>query len=334
MMAPAWTPGSLLQLSGSYWQTFTLHAGVKLRVFSILSESPHTAQEVAVQAGAHSRAMADLLHALCALGLLTKDKDRFSLVDAARRYLVEGSDAYVGHMILHHHHLAGSWARLDEAIRSGAPLRTSASFEDPAQREAFLMGMYNNAMLQAPATVEAVDLAGRHRLLDLAGGPGTYAIHFCLKYPQLTAVVADLPTTRPFAERTIARFGLSQQIRFSNVDALKGEIDGPYDVVWISHLLHALGPEECRDVIAKAVRTLEPGGIILIHEFILNDTMDGPLFPALFSLNMLLGTAKGRSYTEGQLRAMLAEAGIGRIRRESYRGPTESGILSGIRDQV
>ncbi len=32
MNATNWTPGSLLQLSGSYWQAFTLHAGVKLEL--------------------------------------------------------------------------------------------------------------------------------------------------------------------------------------------------------------------------------------------------------------------------------------------------------------
>lgn len=330
-MTPAWHPGSLLQLAGSYWQTFALHAGVKLRLFTILSDGPLTAPEVASRADAHARGVATLLNALCAMDLLSKDKDRFVLVDAARRYLVEGAEAYIGHMILHHHHLSGSWARLDEAVRAGTPLRTSASFGDPKQREAFLMGMFNNAMLQAPAIVEAVDLAGRHRLLDLGGGPGTYAIHFCKKNPQLKAVVADLPTTRPFAERTVARFGLSQRIGFSAVDILMDDIDGRYDAVWLSHLLHALGPEDCSQVIAKAAAVLEPGGTILIHEFILNDSLDGPLFAALFSLNMLLGTNHGRSYSEGQLRTMLAEAGIGQIKREAYRGPTDSGIVSGIR---
>ncbi len=330
-MNSTWHAGSILQLAGSYWQTFTLHAGVKLRLFTILSDGPLAAPEVADRIGAPPRSVAALLHALCAMGLLSKNEERFELVDAARRFLVEGADSYLGHMILHHHHLSGSWARLDEAVRAGAPLRTSASFSDPEKREAFLMGMFNNAMLQAPDVAEAIDLGGRRRLLDLGGGPGTYAIHFCLKYPGLQAVVADLATTRPFAERTIARFGLSGRIQFSAVDILENRLEGRYDVVWLSHLLHALGSGECAQVIAKAAAVLEPGGKILIHEFILNDSMDGPLFPALFSLNMLLGTEHGQSYSESQLRSMLAEAGIGRIKREAYRGPTDSGIVSGIR---
>jgi len=331
-MKSTWHAGSLLQLAGSYWQTFALHAGIKLRLFTLLSDGALTAPEAAAQIGAPARGVATLLHALCAMELLNKQGERFALVEAAHRYLVEGAEAYIGHMVMHHHHLSGSWARLDEAVRTGAPLRTGASFEDPEQREAFLMGMFNNAMLQAPAIAEAIDLAGRTKLLDLGGGPGTYAIHFCLKNPKLEAAVADLPTTRPFAESTVARFGLSQRIRFEAVDILTDDLNGRYDVVWLSHLLHALGPDDCRHVIAKAAAVLEPGGRILIHEFILNDDMDGPLFPALFSLNMLLGTAHGQSYSESQLRAMLAEAGIGQIRREAYCGPTDSGVISGIRN--
>ena len=71
------------------------------------------------------------------------------------------------------------------------------------------MGMFNLASLLAPRIAQAIDLSGCRRLLDLGGGPGTYAIHFCLANPGLSAVVYDLPTTRSFAEETIARFDLS-----------------------------------------------------------------------------------------------------------------------------
>ena len=59
--------------------------------------------------------------------------------------------------------------------------------------------MFNLAMNLAPVLVPKIDLSNRRHLLDLGGGPGTYAIHFCLNNPQLKATVYDLPTTRPFA---------------------------------------------------------------------------------------------------------------------------------------
>jgi hypothetical protein len=69
--------------------------------------------------------------------------------------------------------------------------------------------------------------------------------------------------------------------------------------------------------------------MLLIHEFILDDHDAGPLFPALFSLNMLTGTPSGQSYSEAELRAMMAAAGLRAIRLLPFEGPTESRILAG-----
>jgi len=176
---------------------------------------------------------------------------------------------------------------------------------------------------------DAIDLSSRRRLLDLGGGPGTYAIHFCLKNPALSASVFDQPATRPFAEKTIAGFDMQSRVSFSPGDYHSDGIPGRYDVAWLSHILHAEGPETCRNLIRKTVSALEPGGIIAIHEFILNDTLDGPLFPALFSLNMLVGTESGRAYSEVELADMLAAAGVTDIRRIPVQTPNDSGVLLG-----
>jgi len=58
--------------------------------------------------------------------------------------------------------------------------------------------------------------------------------------------------------------------------------------------------------------------------------MDGPLFPALFSLNMLLDTDSGQAYSEQQLMDMLAEAGLKDIKRLPVQTPNDSGLITGI----
>jgi hypothetical protein len=83
-------------------------------------------------------------------------------------------------------------------------------------------------------------------------------------------------------------------------------------------------------MIRKTVSALESGGLILVHDFILNENFDGPLFPALFSLNMLINTPEGQSYSQGQISSMLADAGVKEIRRLSFHGPNDSGILAGV----
>ncbi|MBU0464999.1 MAG: SAM-dependent methyltransferase, partial [Proteobacteria bacterium] len=130
----------------------------------------------------------------------------------------------------------------------------------------------------------------------------------------------------------IKKFNVSDRVDFIPGNYIEDEFMEPnsFDAAWLSHILHGEGPEQAGQIIRKAVFALKPGSKIFIHEFILNDTMDGPLFPALFSINMFLGTPDGQSYSETQLSDMLKAQGVKNIKRLSFVGPTQSGILSGI----
>lgn len=329
MPNPEWNPGALLELSGYFWKTCTLHAAVKLDVFTCLGEERLTSAEVSDRLKSSSRGMERLLNALVAMDLLTKADDKFANTSSAREFLSKDSPKYLGHIIMHHHHLVESWSQLDQAVQSGRPMRKKSIFSDEERRQSFLMGMFNMAMNIAPMLIPGIDISSRRHLLDLGGGPGTYAIHFCRHNPRLKATVFDLPTTRPFAEKTIARFELSDRINFVEGNYIKDDIEGRFDAAWLSHILHGESPEGCKTIIQKAIAALESGGIIIIHEFILNNSMDGPLFPALFSLNMLLGT-DGQAYSERQLMDMLADAGAKDIQRIEVQTPNDSGIITGI----
>ena len=190
------------------------------------------------------------------------------------------------------------------------------------------MGMFNLALAIAPGLAAEINLQGRRHLLDLGGGPGTHAIHFCLANPDLQATVFDRATTEPFFRETARNFGMDKRIDFVAGDFNVDAIAGLYDVAWLSQVLHCNAYEECQALIEKTVAALEPGGLILIHDFLLNDTMDGPLFPALFSLNMLLNN-DGRSYSEKEVKGMMAKAGVQNIKRLDFRAANDSAVLSG-----
>ena len=325
-----WTPPQLLELSGGYWSACALHAGVKLGVFTPLSGEPLAPAALAGRINCDSRGLAMLLNALAAMDLLDKQGEAFIATPFAAEFLSRTSPSYLGHIIMHHHHLMSGWANLDQAVQSGAPIRERASHEDvESSRESFLMGMFNLAMQLAPKIVPNIDLAGRRRLLDLGGGPGTYAIHFCKQNPELHAVICDLPTTRAFAEQTVERFGLANRISFVARDFEDEELPAGFDVAWLSHILHGVGPQACAGILKKTVSALEPGGMIMVQEFVLDDSKDAPLFPALFSLNMLLGTPEGQAYSESEISDMLVAAGATEVRRLPLDLPNGSGIIVG-----
>jgi hypothetical protein len=323
-------PGEILGISGAYWKSLTLHAGVRLDLFTVIGDERRGGAEIARQVGGDERGVTTLLDALAALGLLEKTPDGYANTPAARTYLVTGSPSYIGFMVRHHANLVPSWNRLHEAARAGGPVRSRSSHGDTDELEDFLMGMHGNSLGVAKRAAREIDLGGRSRLLDLGGGPGTWAVQFALANPGLRATIFDLPTTRPFAERVVVAAGVADRVSFQGGDFTADDIGGCFDVAWLSHILHSEGPETCRDVIGRAVKALEPGGMILVHEFILDDDRTTPVFPALFSLNMLAGTAEGRSYSVSELTGMLAAAGVGDVRLLPFTGPTDSRILAGI----
>ena len=325
-----WNPATLMKASGAYWQSCAIHSGVELGIFTVLHSGAMTVDSLAQQLGCDLRGLETLLTALCALGLLHKEGAWYAVDTAARQYLSEQSPEYFGHIILHHQHLVPAWSRLSEAVRNGRSTRQSSHRTDDAvQREHFLLGMFNVASQQAETVAAALDLRGRTRLLDLGGGPGTYAVHFCLQNPQLSAAVYDLPTTRPFAEKIISRYKLAHRIQFMEGDFLRETVTGRYDVVWISQVLHAMDNEGCAALLEKAARVLTPGGLLLIQEFILNDVRDGPGHPALFGCNMLVGTESGKVYTEKELIELLRGSGASDVRRLVLDLPMGCGIVSG-----
>jgi SAM-dependent methyltransferase len=329
-MSKKWTVGDLLSTSSAYWRGCALQAGVRLEIFTVLDGTKLSATKLAEAIKADERGSELLLHALAAMGLLVKDNNHFENSAEARELLSKKSKKYMGHIILHHHHILDGWAQLDEAVKSGGPVQKRPYGED-IERESFLMGMFNLAMGVAPRVAEQIDLAGRTRLLDLGGGPGTYSIHFCQRNPKLSAVIFDRKTTEPFARRTVARFGLSDRIDFTAGDFTSDEFDGgPYDVAWLSHILHSNGPHQCQEIINKTVAAMQPGGLLMVHEFILDDTKDSPEFPALFSLNMLISNMDGRSYSENEIADMFSRAGVKNITRHPFRAPNDSSIMSGI----
>ncbi|MCL1979462.1 MAG: acetylserotonin O-methyltransferase [Proteobacteria bacterium] len=310
-----WTAPELLRLSGSYWQCCALQAAVGLDLFTALADGPKTEEQLAGDLACDLRALRMLVTALVALEFLTRQGAMVTASASSLTYLAATSPEYVGFIIRHHAHLVPAWARLVESVRSGEPSleRSSVHTEDEGEREAFLMGMFNVARQQAETIAKALDLTGRSRLIDVGGGPGTYAVYFCLRNPGLQATIFDLPTSERFARGVVERYGLANRIKFAGGNFLRDELPKGQDVAWLSQVLHGERPEDAARLVKNAAACLLPGGLLAIQEFVIDNDRTGPPHPALFSLNMLLGTNGGQAYTLEEISVMLSDAGARNI---------------------
>ena len=327
-----WTAREILALSGSFWGSAALQAGVRLDIFTALDEGPADLRELAARLSCDARALDMLVTALAAFGFLVRQDHTVRATVPALRCLSRNSSDYLGFLILHHQALMPAWAELTRCVQSGAPAQSDSVFLTGSQdeRENFLMGMFNVATQQADAVAGALDLSAARRLLDLGGGPGTYALYFCKANPSLRAVVFDLPGTRPFAEQLIRRQGLEERISFTGGDFEQDPLPTGFDVAWLSQILHGCaGPGAAAALVAKAAASLVPGGRLFIQEFALRDDRSGPLHSALFGLNMLVETKGGQVYTERELKEMLAAAGAVRLEIPDLALPDGCRIVGG-----
>lgn len=308
----------LLQLSCGYWKSYILFTAVEFDLFTIMNKGRLTAKEVSQAIQANERATEMLLNALVSLRLLIKQENHYANSSLSNCYLIKGNPNYLGDYIHHFHNMTDTWAMLRETIETGNPvsLKDLPEEVDPHDLRDFITAMHNIASVKAEELCSKIDLQGATTLLDIAGGPGTYAIALAKANPKLRAVVFDLEHTIKLTREFIAAVQIEDRVTTQAGNCLEDTFGkNVYDAILVSNLLHIYNPANNALILKKCRDALKNRGQIVIHEFVLDETRTHPQFAALFSLNMLIGTQEGASYSETEYQAWLTNAGFEDIKR-------------------
>jgi len=271
------------------------------RVFDHL-KTPKTAEDIARLISTDPRATEILLDAVTAVGLLKKSGNKYRNTELSREFLVKDSPLYQGDMLRHADSLWKSWSGLDEVVKTGLPNRSGGR-----DYSSFIRAMHNNAVFRAKAVISAIDLKGVKRTLDLGGGPGTYSMELAAR--KIDVTLFDLPEAVAIAKEIASEQGVGT-INFMSGDFTSDDIGTGYDLVFLSQIVHSLSIDEALALITKAREALNPKGRIVIHDFLLEKDRAHPVPAALFSVNMLVNTSAGRSYTVQEMKAWLTKAGF------------------------
>lgn len=303
-------------LARQFMESRVFLTGFELDIFTILGNSEKTSEEIADEIKADPRATDRLLNALCVTGVIEKKNNRFRNSEVAKRYLVKGKPDYQGG-IMHTVHLWDSWGRLTDSVLKGGSQK-EAPFEDrdDVWYKPFIAAMHNRAVKEAPGLVERIDTSGVRKVLDVGGGSGAYSIAFVKKSEHITSTVFDLPNVVPLTQKYVRDAGVEGRVNTVPGDYYSDEFPSGYDLVFLSAIIHSNSPEINISLFKKAAGALNPGGRIVVSDFIMNDDRVSPAFGAFFSLNMLVNTDSGDTYTESEVKEWMAEAGLTFIERK------------------
>lgn len=278
-----------------------------LGIFNHLKK-PVTAAAVARRIRADRRAVEILLDALTGLALLQKRNGRYRNTSLASVFLVSGKPYYQGDIISHADNLWDSWSVLDRVIRSGRPAREAHN------HRAFILGMHNLAVTRARDIVRQIGLKGVRRALDLGGGPGTYALE--LARHGISVTLFDRDETISIARKVQREAGpLRGDVTCWAGDFITDDIGRGYDLIFASQIIHSYSEKQNVQLLRKCRRSLNSGGRLVIHEFLINEQRTSPVWSSLFAINMLVNTEGGRTYSPGEMRQWLLKTGFRSIRK-------------------
>ena len=320
----------LNEISYSYWKAQVLFVAIDMDVFTLTAGNGKSCKVIARKLRTDLRATEMILNALVSLEFLRKIGEVYRNTAISNRYLVKGSQLYQGDRIHHFHNMWDCWSKLNVAIKTGKPTAYDNAEEevDEKRLREFIRAMHNIGVVQAGEICEELHLKKYRSLLDLAGGQGTYAVRFVKENPKMKAVVFDLPEVIKITRDHIKESGMKGKVATKAGDCLKDSFGKElYDIVFVSNLLHIYKPGKNREILKKCWDSLSKKGIVVIQEFVLNSAKTQPLFGTLFSLNMLMGTHRGSSYSYVEMKEWLKDVGFKNIKKVNL--DLDSGLIIG-----
>ncbi|MFZ2410515.1 MAG: methyltransferase [Candidatus Methanoperedens sp.] len=283
-----------------------LGSALKAGIFQALGKEKDIAA-LTRELHADKRALYIMLEALCAIGYVDKRKDRYVIADKARPLFLERGEEYVGGYLPHLMNILKAWLLLPQIIKGEKP-----------EKEKRDIAAFMHAM--ASKTDEGVDETignclkrkkDAKNVLDLGGGPGSYARAFVEK--GITAVLYDMPeiikyVSSEFKLKDVRNLTLKKG-DFTKAKFVKEFKNESFDIVFMANIFHIYSEDENSKLLKRVKKLVKNGGMVAIEDFVRGRS---PM-AEMFAVNMLANTDGGNTYTEEEYRKWLEEAGFVRI---------------------
>ena len=285
--------------------------------FNWLSSYPSDQEAICSTLGLQQRPLDVMLTLFTAMGLVRRDGEVYQLTELAREHLCQSSPWCIAP------YFASVKDRpvcvdMVEVLRTGKPTRWASlknekewatAMRNPAFAGQFTAAMDCRGVYLAPPLAERLDCAPYDRLLDVAGGSGIYACALVARHAHMRATILEKPPVDRLANQLLTQRGFAQKVSVQAGDMFKDPFPGGCDVHLFSNVLHDWDEPQVVQLLAKSFASLEPGGMIAIHDAHINAAKTGPLPVAAYSA-LLMTITEGKCYSEQEMAGLLTNAGF------------------------
>ena len=318
-LAPVTDPTSIYRYRDGLYAVDLLTAAItEFDFFTRLAAQPADHAAICRALGTAARPTDVMLTLFMANHFIERDAGGvFRVTPVAREHLVRNSPFYLGayYGSLKERPVVQDFITI---LRTDRPANWGSYKTEKTWTEAMLTDEFATTFTAAmdcrgvtlgPALAKQVPLAGRSRLLDIAGGSGIYACALVANHPQLTATVFERPPVDGIARTMVRQRGYSDRVAVVAGDMFTDPLPTGHDVHLYSNVLHDWDVAKVRPLLAASFAALPSGGLLLIHDAHLNADKTGPLPVAAYSA-LLMSVTEGKCYATSEMEVLLAEAGF------------------------
>lgn len=279
---------------------------------------PSTVTELQLSTGFNHSALLALLGALVTTGHVTRDGEQFVVSDASSSFVCRSENGdeppqFIGRSF-GFLRTAKHFESYPKILRDGGGVQLSA-----ADWAHVTLGSSAYVPPAVEAMVQHVGMltTDSAKVLDVGCGNGDYTMQLTARLPGIEVVAID-PTVAVAAATSRRLAGCERAtVRCCHLN----EVDEHFDVLLVNHVVHVIGADASRQLLAQALQRLKPGGQLVIQELVTTEQNRGELF----GLMMRLLFPDGRVFALEELETMATDAGF-QVTAVHALGPGPAGL--------
>lgn len=305
---------AMMKALGAMIFPLSVKAALELGILPVLEEGRYaSAPELAEHLGLDADALARLLSALAAMGVLRREGDRYRVTPFGATLLPGPGSMHALARYLLDDSVLLPMAQLDASVRTGQPALPQdpqvgwySQYPERARLMDGAMAVYSG--LGLPALLEAYDFSPYATLVDIGGGVGHVLAGILERYPGANGIVFDVAATMERAARYLAERGLQGRYAVAAGDMLDS-VPGGAGLYILSKVLNNWDEAHCVRILRNVRRAMGSDGRLILIEGVIADA-GYAAEDAFRDLLLLACSHGGRLRTVAELAKLGSEAGL------------------------
>lgn len=310
------TSEELSRVAFGFMASKALFSALHIDLFSKLSGGIGSIDALAAATKVPRNRILTLITALTSIGAVRFEDNVYSNSPAAEQFLVQGAKYDFGDYLRYQidKQMYPFLQQLNDVLDGTLDPDTIDSYahwmSDSEQATLYSESQHSGSLGPGRTLARAVDLSKAKSLLDVGGGTGAMTISLCNAYPELQSTIIDFPNVAEIGWRFVTEADLINRVRYVPGNALDATWPTEQDAVLMSYLLSGVPGDRIRDLLQGSWNSLEPGGVVMIHDFMIEKDRRGPTLAALWQLQHMAFTPEAQSISTFWLSDVLRETGF------------------------